>query len=320
VTYHDQIDLGYGTFNDKNRKGNLDFDLSYIGTVELGMKWSLSQRLSLYTGIYADYTFNNVMKDKGNDAFVVYNEHEPWNFRTNSILTSELIHQQNTERFTDKLQPMAVGLKLKLGVNLCKIEKKKRKKASLTDLEEIEQLIISTVRKEAKGMMQEIRDLANELFNEEEDTPSKESAGKRRNRSRKKQEEPPTPQAQTQEKDRVPTPTVIYRADMENYNLTITGLSVQQRSFLHEFVEIMRENPNVRLEITGHTCNLGSDELNMRVGQERADWAKDYLVQNGIRPSRITTFSRGKTEPVYPNNNETNRRKNRRLEFRILKD
>jgi len=85
-----------------------------------------------------------------------------------------------------------------------------------------------------------------------------------------------------------------------------------------EIVDLMRENENIRLQITGHTCDLGSDALNMRLGQERADSAKEYLVQSGIRSTRITTLSKGKTEPIYPNNNETNRRKNRRLEFKFF--
>jgi len=55
----------------------------------------------------------------------------------------------------------------------------------------------------------------------------------------------------------------------------------------------------------------------MRIGQERADLAKDYLVENGIAPSRIQTFSKGKTEPLFPNSNEVNRKKNRRLEIVI---
>lgn len=295
VIYYHQTDLGYGTFNDKNRKGNLDLGLSYMGTVELGMKWNLSQRLWLYTGIYADYTFNNVMKGNGNDAFIVYNEHEPWNFHTNSILTSAVTHQQNTERFTDKLQPMAVGLKLKLGINLCKIDESKREKASRKiDKSELEEMVTNIVQRETRAMLRELR------------------------RSREQEE---TIQAQTQlpEENRTPAAEIVrYRADMDNFNLTISRLSSQQRNFLMEIVDLMRENENIRLQITGHTCDLGSDALNMRLGQERADSAKEYLVQSGIRSTRITTLSKGKTEPIYPNNNETNRRKNRRLEFKFF--
>jgi outer membrane protein OmpA-like peptidoglycan-associated protein len=73
------------------------------------------------------------------------------------------------------------------------------------------------------------------------------------------------------------------------------------------------------LDIAGHTCDLGTDRLNVRIGRERADLAKDYLVEKGVAPSRIQTFSKGESEPLFPNINEVNRRKNRRLEIVIKK-
>jgi hypothetical protein len=66
-----------------------------------------------------------------------------------------------------------------------------------------------------------------------------------------------------------------------------------------------------------NTCDLGTDGLNLRIGQERADLAKDYLVEKGVAPPRIATFSKGKSEPLFPNSDELSRRKNRRLELKI---
>jgi len=96
-------------------------------------------------------------------------------------------------------------------------------------------------------------------------------------------------------------------------------LTAEQESALNDYVGIMTENPSFTLNIIGHTCDLGTDQLNLRIGQERADLAKDYLVEKGVSPSRIRTFSKGKTEPLFLNNNEVNRKKNRRLEIEVIR-
>jgi outer membrane protein OmpA-like peptidoglycan-associated protein len=65
------------------------------------------------------------------------------------------------------------------------------------------------------------------------------------------------------------------------------------------------------------TCDTGTETVNMHVGQQRADFAKDYLVKKGISPDRLRTFSKGETEPAFPNTSKENRKKNRRLEIKI---
>jgi outer membrane protein OmpA-like peptidoglycan-associated protein len=95
------------------------------------------------------------------------------------------------------------------------------------------------------------------------------------------------------------------------------ALTDEQKAVLDDYFNAMTENYALTLAIIGHTCDLGTDEVNLRIGQERADLAKDYLVEKGVAPSRISTFSKGKTEPLFPNNSEENRRKNRRLEIKI---
>jgi outer membrane protein OmpA-like peptidoglycan-associated protein len=107
--------------------------------------------------------------------------------------------------------------------------------------------------------------------------------------------------------------------NMGNYNLGIVTLTAEQETALNEYIEVLTENPPCILHITGHTCDLGSEELNLRIGQERASLAKDYLVEKGIAASRIANFSKGKSEPLVPNTSEENRRKNRRLEIIIRK-
>jgi outer membrane protein OmpA-like peptidoglycan-associated protein len=81
----------------------------------------------------------------------------------------------------------------------------------------------------------------------------------------------------------------------------------------------LQANPQAHIEITGHTCNIGTEKGNIRMGQMRADKARDYLTGKGISSQRISTLSKGDTEPVNPNDTGTNRKHNRRLEIRINK-
>ena len=64
--------------------------------------------------------------------------------------------------------------------------------------------------------------------------------------------------------------------------------------------------------IVGHTDNTGQRETNMRLGQERADFAKAYLMRNGIPENRINATSKGSDEPIASNATEEGKAKNRR--------
>ena len=68
--------------------------------------------------------------------------------------------------------------------------------------------------------------------------------------------------------------------------------------------------------IEGHTCNIGTPEYNMGLGQRRADSVKKYMVEQGIAESRITTKSFGLTQPAVKNDTPANRKLNRRAVFK----
>ncbi|MDX2249976.1 MAG: OmpA family protein [Bacteroidia bacterium] len=77
-------------------------------------------------------------------------------------------------------------------------------------------------------------------------------------------------------------------------------------------------NPGMRIEIQGHTDDVGSDEANMTLSRNRANVVRDYLIRNGIAASRIEANGYGETQPKVPNSSEENRKLNRRTEFRII--
>ncbi len=73
-----------------------------------------------------------------------------------------------------------------------------------------------------------------------------------------------------------------------------------------------------RVQLTGHTDNSGTPDYNLRLGQQRAEAIRALLVSKGLAADRITTATKGQTQPVDSNDTEEGRRNNRRVELRIL--
>ena len=88
---------------------------------------------------------------------------------------------------------------------------------------------------------------------------------------------------------------------------------------LDEVVLFLQENPQVEIEVAGHTDNRGRPDLNLILSQERAEAVKRYLVGQGVTAARIQEKGYGGTRPLASNAIEEERRKNRRVEFTIIK-
>ena len=74
----------------------------------------------------------------------------------------------------------------------------------------------------------------------------------------------------------------------------------------------MKENASLQLEIEGHTCNIGTAEYNLALGERRASSVRDYLVSRGVAANRLRTISYGEERPKHDNGREETRRLNRR--------
>jgi outer membrane protein OmpA-like peptidoglycan-associated protein len=81
---------------------------------------------------------------------------------------------------------------------------------------------------------------------------------------------------------------------------------------LDEAIRTLKENADLRLEIEGHTCNIGTAEYNLALGERRANAVREYLAQNGIGADRLRTVSYGEERPKHDNSREETRRLNRR--------
>ncbi len=97
-------------------------------------------------------------------------------------------------------------------------------------------------------------------------------------------------------------------------------LTEESRHELDKLVEFLKENPNVKIEIAGHTDDVGSFEYNMTLSEKRAKSVYDYLVSKGISPDRMTYKGYGFTKPLVKDTTEEARALNRRTEIIIIEN
>jgi outer membrane protein OmpA-like peptidoglycan-associated protein len=89
------------------------------------------------------------------------------------------------------------------------------------------------------------------------------------------------------------------------------------REQMDELVKYLIQHPKYYVVVLGHTCDLGTKAQNLHVGLTRANNVAAYLVGRGISQNKIVIISKNALEPRVPNTSEANRRKNRRVEFKI---
>ncbi len=86
---------------------------------------------------------------------------------------------------------------------------------------------------------------------------------------------------------------------------------------LKDVAQIMQDNPSYKINVDGHTDNTGSNELNQKLSESRANSVKQYLVDNGVNESKIVATGYGEDKPIEDNKTSAGRAKNRRVEMRL---
>ena len=103
-----------------------------------------------------------------------------------------------------------------------------------------------------------------------------------------------------------------------HFDLDQDAIKPEDRPVLDRKADILRANPSLRIRVSGHADERGSDEYNLVLGNKRAVAAKQYLVSKGIDASRIDVTSLGEERPVDSASNESAWAQNRRDEFEII--
>lgn len=87
---------------------------------------------------------------------------------------------------------------------------------------------------------------------------------------------------------------------------------------LNNLVKLMNQYPTIKIEISGHTDDVGDEDYNQKLSVDRAKAVVDYLISKGISSARLSYVGYGFTRPIAPNDTEEGRRLNRRSEFKII--
>ena len=96
---------------------------------------------------------------------------------------------------------------------------------------------------------------------------------------------------------------------------TLLSISIIE---LDKLVQVLNENPTIKLQINGYTDNTGNAEENIKLSTARAKSVVDYLISKNIKAERLSYKGFGATNPIAENNNEEGRAKNRRTEFVVV--
>lgn len=121
----------------------------------------------------------------------------------------------------------------------------------------------------------------------------------------------------------VPTPAVMQT--LNDYAKTIlfdtgkSSIKSQSEKVLQNITAILKEYPNSKFTIEGHTDSTGSNALNQSLSERRAKAVHDYLVANGISDDRLHDKGYGEDMPIETNNTADGRRANRRVEVKLVK-
>ncbi|MBL7891942.1 MAG: OmpA family protein, partial [Bacteroidia bacterium] len=103
------------------------------------------------------------------------------------------------------------------------------------------------------------------------------------------------------------------------YETNSAELKKESMIVIEEFVEFLNANPTIKIEIQGHTDNIGDDKSNMALSSDRAFTVLEALQQLGVSKDRLVGFKGfGKNQPIATNDTEEGRSKNRRTEFVIV--
>ena len=295
--YDTQEFMGFGAFPNRKTKGGLDFKTAFFLSAEAGIKWRLNDKFSLYTGAYLDLGLNNIVKTQNaaSQPFIVeYNNANPTAFAANSIIKSQYPQGGNatTQAFTEKVKPIALGIKVRLAFGKdCK--RSPKEKPVIEAPERVEK-----TPEEPKPVVEEPTPEETPVV--EEKTPEK-----------------PVVEDKTPDVVKEGMPDAVKRQieqPIDNYVISHMEVASYQRQRLDEKIALLQQYPNARFRIYGHTCDLGNEAVNERIGLGRAANAKAYLISKGIAESRILSISSKRdTEPVVPNSSEENRKKNRRV-------
>ena len=287
-----------------NTSGNLNlkFNLSLMG--DAGFLISLSRRVDISLGAYINYGLLNMRKVKENSAMFTGPETDyvsgAENFNVgnginyNSVTQSEYVNRIGSISYGGK-----VGLRIKLGKLSERNEPEQESMFSKT--------VCDTVYIIEKQPVLEIDSLLKQVL-EAIDAVGKQKPVQTETIIIQQESQPPV----------MPYDELKDLFESIYFDLDKADLKPASIKVLNKKVEILNNHPEIKLAIYGNTCDLGNDSYNFKLGQKRADAARDYLITKGVAKERLDPTTQASFYPELPNTNEPNRMHNRRADFKVM--
>ena len=98
-----------------------------------------------------------------------------------------------------------------------------------------------------------------------------------------------------------------------------SSIKAESTSVMVDIIQILNEYPTAKFTVEGHTDSVGSDKLNQKLSEERANSVRDFLIDKGIDSSRLSAIGYGEEKPIATNNTRAGRAQNRRVEINLVK-
>jgi outer membrane protein OmpA-like peptidoglycan-associated protein len=114
------------------------------------------------------------------------------------------------------------------------------------------------------------------------------------------------------------SPPKTYTLDNVFFDTGKSTLKPESSKELNELVEYMLLKKTLKIEIAGHTDNVGNKDANQKLSEDRANSVRSYLIKKGVEGTRVLAKGYGDTQPIADNNTEEGKQKNRRTEVRSL--
>lgn len=318
--------MGFGTFTGVNATGKMKTKAAFFASAEAGAQWKLKDHLFLYAGAYFDYGLNSII-DNERLPLVTWNAEAPKDFNPAGILNARINDNTDANGFTDRVTPIAAGVKLRLAFGVADHAQEKKQKQKELEEKRQQQAAAQAAQAEQRKQQAEQHHLISEEAKRQYEEAERQKLAiqqqlsvEEAERQRLAEQEAAYRRLASEEAERAEYRKAVKEIERTYAEFTIDQIEMNPsaEADLDQKIELMQRFPNMRLIIEGHTCNIGGHAKNVRVGQRRADYAKQYLVNKGIAPERITAVTKAETEPVVPNASENNRRKNRRIEIKVV--
>jgi outer membrane protein OmpA-like peptidoglycan-associated protein len=98
-----------------------------------------------------------------------------------------------------------------------------------------------------------------------------------------------------------------------------SSIKAESTSVMVDIIQILNEYPTAKFTVEGHTDSVGSDQLNQKLSEERANSVRNFLIDKGIDAGRLTAIGYGEEKPIATNNTRAGRAQNRRVEINLVK-